>query len=85
MAFDIRIKPLVLFDLEDKIKSEENKATGAGKEFYENFLKSLSELQELNNTSMPLYGSVQKFVTPTLSCNLFYIVNDNTILVMGIS
>ena len=85
MAFEIKIKPLLLFDLEERIVHEENVMAGAGKRFYDSFLNSLSELQSLANARFPIYETVQKFVVAPMACTLFYIVDNETIFVMGMS
>lgn len=84
MAFEIRIKPLVLFDLEDRIKFQEYKSSGAGRELYRNFLATLNDLQQLHPDETPIYEQVHKFITAKLPCELFYIIKDETIFVMGL-
>jgi hypothetical protein len=83
MAFEIRIKPLVLFDLEDKIRLKENQAAGKGKQFYQSFLSELHKLQHRNHGA-PVYEVVRKYAAKDLSCNLFYMITGDTILIMGL-
>lgn len=84
MAFEIRIKPLVLFDLEDKIKNQEYRLSGSGRELYQNFLSTLTELQQHPDLANPVYEQVHKFISHKLPCELFYMIKDNIIFVMGL-
>ena len=45
MAFKLIIKPLVIFDLEEVVDYYENRVSGLGKRFYNQFLFSLSDIQ----------------------------------------
>ena len=84
MAFEIRIKPLVLFDLVDQIKFQEYQLAGAGRELYRNFLATLTDLQQLHQNETPIYEQVRRLTTEKLPCELFYIIKDETIFVMGL-
>ncbi len=85
MAFDIKIKPLVLFDLEDKIKQYEYETDGDGKRFYQTFLDSLSDLQhDIYNEVPPVYESVKKYVSKDSRCSLFYTIAGNRLMVIGL-
>ena len=84
MAFNIRIKPLVLFDLEDKIRQREMEAENAGKRFYQSFLTGLSDLQHEVQNDEPVYKTVKKYVLKDALCGLFYTISGNTVLVIGL-
>ncbi len=84
MAFEILIKPLVLFDLEDKIQLEESQSAGAGKRFYEQFLNELSNLKHHCPDEVLVYDSVQKYEAENIPCTFFYIVTGATILLTGL-
>lgn len=85
MAFDIKIKPLVLFDLEDRIKLYEHKTDGDGKRFYQTFLQGLSDLQHgVSDETMPVYETIKKYVSKDARCSLFYTVAGNLIMVIGL-
>ncbi len=84
MGFEIKIKPLVLFDLEDKINGKERQVAGSGKAFYEHFLSELSELQLNNDNATQIYQSVREYVSADKSCKLFYIINGKTLYIMGV-
>ncbi len=84
MEFEIKIKPLVLFDLQDKIEAEEHRKTGSGKHLYEDFLNGLAVIKEQNQMKPPVYETVQEYIAADDSCKLFYMVNGSTIYVMGL-
>ena len=84
MEYEIKIKPLVLFDLEDKIIAKEQQSVGSGEQFYNYFLTHLSSLQKNMNDAMPVYQAVNEYIADDSSCRLFYLVSDATIYVMGI-
>ncbi len=84
MEFEIKIKPLVLFDLEDKIHSKEQQSAGAGRQFYQHFLSDLTTLQSHHDQRAPLYQSVKEFTAVQSTCKLFYMVNGETIYIMGL-
>lgn len=85
MAFNIKIKPLVLFDLEDKIKCYEQEADGEGKRFYQIFLTGLSDLQRgVGREDIPVYQTVKKYESADSKCSLFYTVAGNQIMVIGL-
>ena len=83
MAFDIKIKPLVLFDLEDKISLCEQEEE-EGKRLYQSFLNGLSDLQYGAPDDMPVYKMVKKHVSKDALCSLFYTLTGNTISVIGL-
>ena len=85
MAIDIKIKPLVLFDLEDKIKLLEYEAEGNGKRLYQTFIAGITDLQNNGyDKAQPVYQTVKKYVSKDALCSLFYTVTGNTILVIGL-
>lgn len=85
MAFDITIKPLVLFDLEDKIKLLEYEAEGKGKRLYQTFINGIRDLQQSVDFDAPdVYENVKKYVSKDALCSLFYTISGNTILVIGL-
>lgn len=84
MAFNIRIKPLVLFDLEDKIRQHEMEAENEGKRFYQSFLTGLSDLQCGIQNDEPVYKTVKKHVPKDTLCRLFYTITGNTVSVIGL-
>ena len=84
MEFKIKIKPLVLFDLEDKINYKEQQSTGSGKQFYHYFLSQLSTLQHHTHEAVPVYQTVKAYIAEDPSCKLFYMVSGETIYVMGL-
>ena len=45
MAFKLVIKPIVFDDAEEAVAYYENKWTGLGKRFYNNFLQSLDDIK----------------------------------------
>ena len=83
MAFNIKIKPLVLFDLEDKIRLHENMAE-EGRQFYQSFLSGLSDLQYGVQDELPVYKMVKKYVPKDALYRLFYTITGNTILIIGL-
>ena len=83
MAFDIKIKPLVLFDLEDKIRTCENEQED-GMRLYQSFLAGLSDLQYGVPDEMPVYKMIKKHVPKDALCRLFYTITGNTILIIGL-
>ncbi len=85
MEFEIKIKPLVLFDLQDKIDAEEQRRTGAGKQLYEGFLSGLATIKQQNERTLPpVYKSVKEYIAADATCKLFYMINGSTIYVMGL-
>ncbi len=84
MEYEIKIKPLVLFDLEDKIIAKEQQSAGSGKQFYNYFLNHLSSLQSNLSQAMPVYQSVSEYIGEDASCRLFYMVSGATIYVVGV-
>ena len=84
MEYEIKIKPLVLFDLEDKIMAKEQQSAGSGAQFYNYFLFHLSSLQKNILDAIPVYQAVNEYVAADASCRLFYTVSDATIYIMGL-
>lgn len=84
MEFEIKIKPLVLFDLEDKINIREQQSKGSGKQFYEHFLSELSELTQRHSYSETLYQSVKEYKSEKIPCKLYYMISGQTIYLMGL-
>ncbi len=84
MEFEIKIKPLVLFDLQDKIEAEEQRKAGSGKHLYEDFLNGLAAIKQQNQNKPPVYETVQEYIAADALCKLFYMVNGSTIYVMGL-
>ena len=84
MEFEIKIKPLVLFDLQDKIDQEEQRNAGSGKQLYEGFLSGLATIKQQNENAPPVYEAVKEYIASDASCKLFYMVNGSTIYVMGL-
>ncbi len=84
MEYEIKIKPLVLFDLQDKIEAEEQRKTGAGKHLYEDFLSGLAIIKQQNENMPPVYETVKEYIPADASCKLFYMINGSIIYVMGL-
>ncbi len=84
MEFEIKIKPLVLFDLEDKISRIEEQKRGAGRLFYESFLNQVAALPAHDCEAAPVYRSVKEYITNGPDCRLFYMIKDSTIFVVGL-
>ena len=84
MEFELKIKPLVLFDLQDKIEAEEQRKTGSGKYLYEDFLNGLAAIKQQIQNNPPIYETVKEYLATAASCKLFYMINGSTIYVMGL-
>ena len=85
MAFDLIIKPIVFLDVEEVINYYEQQSKGLGKHFYDNFLRTLQNIQDHPHHYAFIYRSVRRRMVIKFPYKVFYIIADRTIFVLGVA
>jgi len=85
MAFKLEIKPIVLIDTDEAVNYYEHKQTGLGKRFYDQLLSSFRKLQSNPFRYSYVKEPVRRILVNKFPYKMFYIVEQKTIIVIGIS
>ena len=85
MAFKLVIKPIVFDDAEEAVAYYENKWTGLGKRFYNNFLQSLDDIKANPFTYTHVTKSVRRHPIKKFPYKVYYLVTNELIFVIGVS
>lgn len=84
MAFRLVIKPIVFADADEAVVYYE-KNNGFRKTFYNSFLSTLTKIQSNPSTYSYIKNPVRRCKVEKFPYKIFYTIENNTILVIGIS
>ncbi len=85
MAFKIVVKPIVWFDLEEAITWYENERQGLGEQFFNNFEDAKEKIEINPNRYRNIIPGVKRILIKKFPYKIFYIISDNTILIIGLT
>jgi toxin ParE1/3/4 len=85
MVFKIVIKPIVLLDVEEAILYYQKKLAGLGKRFYNQFLSTITHIQNKPFTFSYVKDPVRRCKIENFPYKVFYIVADDTIFILGVT
>ena len=85
MAFELIIKPIVFFDVEDAISYYEQQSAGLGKRFYDNFLITLQSIQTHPHQYTFVYSSIRRCMIAKFPYKVFYFIDGEKVFVLGIA
>ncbi|MEJ7677931.1 MAG: type II toxin-antitoxin system RelE/ParE family toxin [Segetibacter sp.] len=85
MAFKLLIKPIVFVDIDEAVDYYEKKVNGLGKRFYNDFLASLTNIQNKPLTYSYAKDPVRRCKIETFPYKIFYLVSEDTIFILGVA
>lgn len=85
MVFELLIKPIVFVDIDEAVYYYEKKVNGLGKRFYNNFLASLTNIQNKPLTYSYVKDPVRRCKIETFPYKIFYLVSKDTISILGVA
>ena len=85
MAYELIIKPIVFFDVEEALDYYEQQSSGLGKRFYENFLLTLQNIQNSPTHYAFIYQSVRRCMIYNFPYKVFYTVTEHNIFILGVA
>ena len=85
MGFNLIIKPIVFFDLQDAIDWYERESLGLGKRFLSKV--EVAKNQIINNPYhySIFHQDVRRILIEKFPYKIYYIINDTTVIIIGIS
>jgi plasmid stabilization system protein ParE len=85
MAFEILIKPIVWFDLEEAITWYENESPGLGKRFFKSFVDAKENIVAHPTAYINVTPTVKRILLKNFPYKLFYTIAENTIYIIGVA
>ena len=85
MDYEVVIKPIVIFDLEEVIDYYNLKANLLGQRFYDQFLEALTTIGLKPFTFSYLKEPIRRSKIPHFPYKMYYVVEYNLITVLGIA
>ncbi len=85
MAFELIIKPIVIFDIEEAVEYYEKKVAGLGNRFYNQFLASLTDIQNKPFTYSYIKDPVRRCKIEHFPYKVFYTVDEKTVFIIGVA
>lgn len=85
MVFDLIIKPIVFVDVEEAIGFYNKKSNELATRFYQSFLNSLEEIRINPHYYFFISKPVRRHVIKKFPYKIFYVVEENKIVIIGIS
>jgi hypothetical protein len=85
MAFNIVVKPIVWFDLEEAITWYENERSGLGKQFFDNFEDAKEKIKISPNNYLNIIPGVKRILVKKFPYKVFYTISDNTVFIIGLT
>lgn len=85
MAFNLIIKPIVWFDLDEAIAWYENESPGLGKKFFKSFEQAKENILKRPTAYVSITATVKRILLKNFPYKIFYIISDNTIYLIGLT
>lgn len=85
MVFKLIIKPIVIFHVEEAVNYHEKKVSGLGKRFYNQFLLSLSDIQNKPLTYSYVKEPVRRYKIESFPYKISYTLSEDTIFILGVA
>ncbi len=84
MVYEIKIKPLVYFDVEEAFTWYNQQLHGLGDRFYNHFWSTIEILQATPFVHSYLKKPVRKCKMKKFPFNIHYIIEENQIIILGL-
>lgn len=84
MDFEIEVKPIVWFDLEEAISWYENERQGLGEQFFQNFEIAKERIQKNPNRYRSIIPGVKRILIKRFPYKVFYTISGNTIFILAV-
>ncbi|MCY7421470.1 MAG: type II toxin-antitoxin system RelE/ParE family toxin [Chitinophagaceae bacterium] len=85
MDFKLIIKPIALLDVEEAVDYYEKKVSGLGRRFYNQYLASVTDIQNKPFTYSYNVENVRRYKIESFPYKIFYTVTEKTILILGVT
>ncbi|MBC7589174.1 MAG: hypothetical protein H7178_12535 [Chitinophagaceae bacterium] len=85
MTFNLTVKPIVFFDLQDATDWYEFKASGLGKRFQIMVDETIAKIASNPHYSGFFYKEIRRSLVKKFPFKIYYIVDMNNIVIIGIS
>ena len=85
MTFDLIIKPIVFWDVDDAVVYYESQLIGLGKRFYNQILFSFEQIQAKPFKFSYVKYPVRRYKIIKFPYKIYYIISNNIIFIIGIS
>jgi toxin ParE1/3/4 len=85
MAFNVTIKPIVFFDLQDATDWYESKAKGLGKRFQVSVDAAIAKITINPHCHGFYYLEIRMALVTKFPYKIYYIINKNNVAIIGIS
>ena len=84
MAFDLIIKPIVWFDLNEAIEWHEKESPGLGKRFFKSFEKTKENILRPPATYPNITPQVKRILIKNFPYKVFYTISEKKIFIIGV-
>ena len=84
MGFEIIIKPAAWLDLVDAMVWYDEKRTNFGREFFNDFERSINRIIENPKAFKEITKEIRRIPTKRFPYKIFYTFSENTIFILGI-
>ena len=85
MAFKIKIKPIVYFDLEEAISWYEGEQKGLGERFFRSFSRAIEKIKKSPNFYLTVIPGVKRVLLKKFPYKIFYTITENTLFIIGLT
>lgn len=84
MAYNIKIKPIVYFDVEEAFIWHNKQVTGLGGKFYDHFWSAIEIIQLTPFVYSYLRKPVRRYKMRKFPFNVHYVIEGNEITILGV-